>query len=73
MVDIHAMGQAIWDFLVARRANASSDGITGDLVHVKVFGHSIVFVNSTDVACDLFEKRSSLYSDRLGSHTVNEW
>ena len=53
---------------LARWANTSSNGVTGDLVYVKVFGHSMVFVNSADVARDLFEKRSSLYSDRLGSH-----
>ena len=53
--------------------NAASDGVTGDLVYVNIFGFSMVFVNSADVARDLFEKRSSLYSDRLASHTLNEW
>ncbi|KAF8587791.1 cytochrome P450 [Ramaria rubella] len=36
----------------------------GDLVYIKVLGVSIVIVNSMAIAQDLFEKRSSLYSDR---------
>jgi len=54
-------------------ANAVSDGVSGDLVYVNIFGFSMLFVNSADVARDLFEKRSSLYSDRFPSHTLNEW
>jgi hypothetical protein len=41
------------------------DCFAGDLVHIKVFGQHIVFVNSIDIAEDLFEKRSSIYSDRF--------
>jgi len=44
----------------------------GDLVHINVFGQSIVFVNSMEVAYDLLEKRSSLYSDRYEFPMVNE-
>ena len=37
----------------------------GDLVYLNVFGLSIVVVNSPVVASELFEKRSSIYSDRI--------
>ncbi|KAF8506218.1 cytochrome P450 [Gautieria morchelliformis] len=36
----------------------------GDLVYIKVLRQPIVIVNSLAVAHDLFEKRSSVYSDR---------
>ncbi|KAF8588182.1 cytochrome P450 [Ramaria rubella] len=36
----------------------------GDLVYIELLGTSMVFVNSLEIARDLFEKRSSLYSDR---------
>ncbi|KAA1466861.1 CyP450 monooxygenase [Dentipellis sp. KUC8613] len=35
-----------------------------DILHVDVFGTHIVIVNSAKIANELFEKRSSLYSDR---------
>ena len=35
----------------------------GDLVLVKPLGTPMLFVNSADVARDLFDKRSSIYSD----------
>ncbi|KAJ7761536.1 cytochrome P450 [Mycena maculata] len=36
----------------------------GDIVHARIFGQHIVFVNSLKIASDLFEKRSHIYSDR---------
>ncbi|KAF8513234.1 cytochrome P450 [Gautieria morchelliformis] len=36
----------------------------GDLVYLNILGSPIVLINSTDVAYELFEKRSSIYSDR---------
>jgi hypothetical protein len=36
----------------------------GDLVYVNVLGTSIAFVNSEELVSELFEKRSSIYSDR---------
>ncbi|KAL0958951.1 hypothetical protein HGRIS_014263 [Hohenbuehelia grisea] len=44
----------------------------GDLVHISVFGKHIVFVNSFQVANELFEKRSSNYSDRNKLHMIND-
>jgi hypothetical protein len=42
----------------------TTDKFTGDLVHVNVLGRSMVYVNSSDIARDLFERRSSVYADR---------
>ena len=36
----------------------------GDLVYINVFGKSMISVNSAAVAHDLFDSRSTLYSDR---------
>ena len=40
-----------------------------DVVHVDVLGTHMVIVNSTKAAKELFDKRSSIYSDRY--FTVN--
>ncbi|KAF8506214.1 cytochrome P450 [Gautieria morchelliformis] len=44
----------------------------GDLVYIKIFRQPIVIVNSLAVAHDLFEKRSSVYSDRFEFPMVND-
>jgi hypothetical protein len=36
----------------------------GDIVYANVCGNDMVFLNSAEVALDLLEKRSSIYSDR---------
>ncbi|KAF8509759.1 cytochrome P450 [Hysterangium stoloniferum] len=38
--------------------------IYGDLYYINVLGHDMIVVNSSKVAYDLFEKSSSIYSDR---------
>ncbi|KAI9452763.1 cytochrome P450, partial [Lactarius psammicola] len=38
-----------------------------DIVHAKVLGTHVIILNSTKAACELFDKRSSLYSDRYES------
>ncbi|KAF8513930.1 cytochrome P450 [Hysterangium stoloniferum] len=38
--------------------------IYGDLFYVNVLGYDMIFINSADVAYNLFEKTSSIYSDR---------
>jgi len=43
----------------------------GDLVFLTVLGKNVLFVNSFKTANDLFEKRSSNYSDRVESQMVN--
>lgn len=40
---------------------------TGDLVHVRVFGQSILIINSFTVADELLEKRSLNTSDRYAN------
>ncbi|KDQ59121.1 hypothetical protein JAAARDRAFT_127559 [Jaapia argillacea MUCL 33604] len=37
----------------------------GDIISLQAFGHTIVIIGSAEVAYDLFEKRSSIYSDRM--------
>ncbi|KAF8519800.1 cytochrome P450 [Hysterangium stoloniferum] len=36
----------------------------GDIVHMEVLGKHIIIINSVDVANDLLERRSAIYSDR---------
>ncbi|KAJ8699318.1 hypothetical protein PTI98_002444 [Pleurotus ostreatus] len=36
----------------------------GDVMHLKVFGHDIIVLDSVQAATELLEKRSALYSDR---------
>jgi hypothetical protein len=37
----------------------------GGIVHVNVYGKSMIFLNTMEAAQDLFEKRSSIYSDKF--------
>jgi hypothetical protein len=39
-------------------------GFSGDLVYLKAFGFSMAVISSTNIAYELFEKRSQIYSDR---------
>lgn len=39
--------------------------LSGDVIHLRVFGQSIVVLNSLCAVGELFEKRSANYSDRL--------
>ncbi|KAF8910745.1 cytochrome P450 [Mucidula mucida] len=44
----------------------------GDLVYMRVFGISILVVNTFEAANDLFEKRSAVYSDRNPLPMIND-
>lgn len=44
----------------------------GDIVSYGAFGLQIIIVNSAKVAADLFERRSTLYSDRREGVMLNE-
>lgn len=44
----------------------------GDLVYLNVFGNSLLFVNSYELAQELFDKRGHIYSDRVHSVVLNE-
>ncbi|KAJ7579218.1 cytochrome P450 [Mycena floridula] len=43
-----------------------------DVIHLKVFGTSILVVNTLEAATELLEKRSSIYSDRPRFTMLNE-
>ncbi|CAE6425631.1 unnamed protein product, partial [Rhizoctonia solani] len=52
--------------------------LESDIFYLELFGHELVVLNSSQAASDLFEKRSSLYSDRfcppiLGDKTMFDW
>jgi hypothetical protein len=38
--------------------------MTGDILHVSVFGNHVVVINSLKMAEEVFERRAQLYSDR---------
>jgi hypothetical protein len=38
--------------------------LSGDLVYLNVLGTSLLYVNSAEMAYELFDKRSAIYSDR---------
>ncbi|KAF8513269.1 cytochrome P450, partial [Gautieria morchelliformis] len=44
----------------------------GRLVHIKVLRQSIVIANTADITYELFEKRSSIYSDRTELPMLND-
>ncbi|KAF8513280.1 cytochrome P450 [Gautieria morchelliformis] len=44
----------------------------GGLVHIKVFGQSMVIVDTADIAYELFEKRSAIYADRTELPMLND-
>lgn len=37
---------------------------TGSIVYLHVFGQGLVFLNTSEVAVDLLEKRGAIYSDK---------
>lgn len=41
-----------------------SDVLSGDVIHLRIFGQSMVVLNSYKAVTDLFERRSAIYSDR---------
>lgn len=45
---------------------------SGDIVRIRVLGRDILFVQTAKAANDLFDKRSSIYSDRPRLPLVNE-
>lgn len=47
-----------------RRQDEADDEPLGDMVYVKVFGMSVLFLNSHEAVNELLHKRGALYSDR---------
>lgn len=55
---------------------AFGDQYGSDIIHFEIFGTHLVILNSAKAARDLFEKRSSIYSDRPRSvmlHELTRW
>ena len=50
-----------------RERRLISSRLGSDILHIDAAGTSIIIVNSHQVAFDLFEKRSSIYSSRCVS------
>ncbi|KAG1852855.1 cytochrome P450 [Suillus subalutaceus] len=44
----------------------------GDISHVEVFGQHVVVLNSVDIAAEMLERKSSVYSDRPVFHMGGE-
>lgn len=42
----------------------------GDLVHFNIFGQHTVVINTLEVARDLLDKKSNVYSDRFPNHIL---
>ena len=56
----------------ARRVDLSTyNSVEGDLVHIDILGQHIFFLNTFEATIDLFDKRSSAYSDRVGTEMLN--
>lgn len=64
----HWAWEAIWCETLNYFISKYDEDIAGDMVYFSVAGQNLIYVNSFDVAIDLFEKRSSRYSDR--AHTT---
>ena len=59
------MGETIWyDQSEGYAFDLSEPSMIGDIVYFKAAGRHIFVLNSPDVVHELFEKRSTIYSDR---------
>ena len=46
--------------------------ISGDMIYLNVLGQPFLIISSLEVATDLFERRSKIYSDRKQMTMLNE-
>lgn len=53
------------------RSYAKHGCFSGDMVYLEVFGKPMLILGTHDVALDLLEKRSALYSDRIQSIMID--
>jgi hypothetical protein len=60
------VGKDIWQVSILSKFTAVPNHCTGSLVYLKVLGRPIVFANSYEATMDLLDKRSLIYSSRLG-------
>ena len=58
----------VWGSLVFNQPSQSichlNTHILGDICSVTVLGQPIIIINSAEVACDMLDKKSAIYSDR---------
>ena len=47
-----------------QKESVVDNALLGKIMHVDIFGQSFIILNSSKIARDLMEKRSSIYSDR---------
>lgn len=67
MVVIREMGQGIRLVRIAvqfLQPPHNDSGVGSDVIYIHMFGKPVIVLNSMQAANDLFEKRSSIYSDR---------
>lgn len=67
MDDFRSFGQDIWYSSLFYELPVYTDERTGDVIHMRVMGHSVVVLMSVQAISDLLDKRSSIYSDRIRS------
>jgi hypothetical protein len=53
--------------------NVNIDGMSGDIVYSRVLGQHIIIINSIEVARELLDRRSAIYSDRPFIKTNEEY
>lgn len=53
----------VWAYLRSYDTNVAFLG-AGEIVYIHAFGTDLVYLNSRRLTYELFEKRSSIYSDR---------
>jgi hypothetical protein len=49
-----------------------NDHAGSDILYMKVLGTSMVVINSVDIAMELLERRSAIYSDRVHSVVLDD-
>jgi len=59
--------------VVIARNTSSSYCCTGDIIYAHLFNKPLVVINSEEVARDLLELRSGIYSDRPRSIVYEPW
>ncbi|KAI0064948.1 CyP450 monooxygenase [Artomyces pyxidatus] len=57
---------------IYKRFREMSRELGSDIIHLQVFGFHLVVLNTKEVADDLMDKRSSIYSDRPRMPMMNE-
>lgn len=59
------------EFMPQVSISSVSHRIEGDIVHLRVLGRSVIYINSAKAVNELFEQHSSISSDRPVARMVN--